>query len=123
MKIPLRRALSAGLILAGIPVLAQTPAAQTTPAPAPAENAAPAEIVPVKPPATPAPGQKTVEVPDRREPLSPGTPATPDRKGTGEQSLVDELSEADVDQALSALKERYVAPSVLSALELKRATL
>jgi hypothetical protein len=123
MKNPLRRALPAALlVVAGASALAQAPAAPT-PGTAPAENAAPAEVVPPKPPTTPAPGQKTAEVPDRKKDLSPGTPAPEEPIGASEKAGVDALSEAEVDQALAAIKDRYVTPSILSDAELKRATL
>ncbi|MHA3771421.1 S41 family peptidase [Verrucomicrobiota bacterium sgz303538] len=122
MKTPMHRALPAVLLVAlASQGRAQAPA--TTPAPAPAENKAPAEIVPAKPPTTPAPGQKTTEVPDRKESLSPGTKEPAPDPAVERKAGVDALSDAELDQALSAMKQRYVTPGAFSETELKRATI
>jgi hypothetical protein len=106
---------------------AQTPPATPNPAPAPspADNRAPAEIVPPGAPSTPAPGRKTIETTTPSPPtLSPGSRQAPQSGGSASHNdVVDALSEAEVEQALAAIKERYVGRASLSDLELKRATL
>src|SRR5689334_12709478 len=109
MKTPLHRAIPAVLVIAlSSPIYAQAPA--TAPAAAPAESKAPAEVVPSKPPTTPAPGQKTVAVPDAKEALSPGTKAPPSTPAAERKAGIDALPEAGLDQVISALKQRYINP-------------
>lgn len=74
-------------------------------------------------PTAPAPGQTTTEVPVAKEALSPGTPPPDAPAGAEEKAGVDVLTEAEVEQALTAIREKYVRPVALTEAELKRATL
>ena len=96
----------------------------TAPAPLapadPTQRQVPAEIVP---PSTAPTGKRAVEAGAPTGPLSPGSQAPAERATPPLRELVDELPEAEVDQILNVLKQRYVAPKALSESALKRATL
>ncbi len=128
MKRPPGPALLALLLLTTFPpfLAAQTaPAPRVTPAPNPAENRAPAEIVPPASPSAPTPGHHTIETTTPAAPaLSPGSKQPKDAGNAAPRAdSTEALSEAELDQALAAIKERYVGRAALSELELKRATL
>ncbi|MCE9609258.1 MAG: S41 family peptidase [Chthoniobacter sp.] len=125
MKLPVASALAA-LLFASAPLLcAQAP----EPAPAP-ENPAPekkpdAPATPEKPATpetTPAenPPESPVAVPPKPapkppKPTKPGEPLTT-------RSAVDSLTDAELDQVISLLKENYINPDALSEDDLKRAS-
>ena len=106
MKFPVAPALAA-LLLASTPLLrAQAPEPEKKPdapeKPAPPEKQPDAEK-PAAPPAKPA-----------AKPRKPGEPLTT-------RAAVDSLSDTDLDQVISLLKDNYISPDALSDDELKRA--
>src|SRR3954451_11263460 len=96
----------------GAPLHAQVPAA-ATPSPDPTKKNVPAEIVPPKAPTTPAPGKTTIEPSSPPTTLSPGTKG-PDSGEAPERKAVDALSDPELDQVISLIKQRYIAPGALS---------
>src|SRR5687768_6511038 len=76
-----------------------------------AQNPAPAAPAPA--PAPPAAAPQKAETP-AKDPLSPGTPAPEKPKGAEDKADVNALSEAEVDQALAAIRERYVNGTAFS---------
>src|SRR3954471_3428542 len=108
------------LALAGARVHAQVPAT-ATPSPDPSKKNVPAEIVPPKAPSTPAPGKTTIEPSSPPTTLSPGTKG-PDSGEAPERKAVDALSDPELDQVISLIKQRYIAPGALSDAAVKRAT-
>ena len=103
MKFPVAPALAA-LLLASTPVLrAQAPEPEKKPD-APEKPAAPEKQPDAEKPAVPP-----------AKPRKPGEPLTT-------RAAIDSLSDADLDQVISLLKDNYINPDALSDDELKRAT-
>lgn len=105
--LPLSRTplLAAALLACATALSAQTP---------------PAEIVPPKA-APPAVGKPT-ELSTPTGPLSPGSKAPAEAAAGSVKSPVDALSDADLDEILTILKQRYVSPAALAESQLKRST-
>ena len=101
MKFPVASALAALLFTSSPLLRAQAPEPEK---PAPPEKQPDAE----KPLAPPAPKPTA-------KPRKPGEPLTT-------RTAVDSLSDADLDQVISLLKDNYISPDALSDDELKRAT-
>ena len=111
MKFPVAPALAA-LLLASTPLLrAQAPEPEKKPD-APEKPAAPEKQPDAEKPA--APPAKPAAKPAAK-PRKPGEPLTI-------RAAVDSLSDADLDQVISLLKDNYISPDALSDDELKRAT-
>jgi len=120
MKLPVAPALAA-LLFASAPLLrAQAP----EPAPAP-ESPAPekkpdAPATPEKPTAPETPPEPPIPTPLKPAPKPP-KPAKPGEPLTT-RSAVDSLTDAELDQVISLLKENYINPDALSEDDLKRAS-
>ena len=114
MKFPVAPALAA-LLLASAPLLR---------AQAPEPPAAPA--APEKPPApetkpdAPAPAEKPPAAPTPKPAAKPPKPAKPGEPPTT-RTAVDALTDAELDQVISLLKDNFINPDALSDDELKRA--
>lgn len=104
MKLPVAPALAALLYASSALLCAQDPA---PPAEKPAEKA---PMPPAESPPAPAP-----------KPLKPTKPTKPGEPLTT-RSAVDSLTEAELDQVISLLKENYIDPEALAEDDLKRAT-
>lgn len=104
MKLPVAPALAALLYASSALLCAQDPAPPTE---KPAEKA---PMPPAEPPPKPAP-----------KPLKPTKPTKPGEPLTT-RSAVDSLTEAELDQVISLLKENYIDPEALAEDDLKRAT-
>lgn len=117
MKSPLAPALAALFFASSALLRAQDPVspAEKPPVPetkpdAPAPEEKPAEKPPI-PPAEPPPKP----APKPPKPTKPGEPLTT-------RSAVDSLTDAELDQVISLLKENYINPDALAEDDLKRAT-
>ena len=86
----------------------------------PGKKNPPAEIVPAAPASTPAAGAKTSEPPAAS--LSPGSKATTPAPAKSAREAVDALSESELDEVITAIKQRYIAPGALTDAAIKRAT-
>ena len=104
MKLPVAPALAALLYASSALLCAQDPASPTE---KPAEKA---PMPPAESPPAPAP-----------KPLKPTKPTKPGEPLTT-RSAVDSLTEAELDQVISLLKENYIDPEALAEDDLKRAT-
>ena len=104
MKLPVAPALAALLYASSALLCAQDPASPTE---KPAEKA---PMPPAESPPAPAP-----------KPLKPTKPGEPGEPLTT-RSAVDSLTEAELDQVISLLKENYIDPEALAEDDLKRAT-
>lgn len=110
------------LVLAAASVLlARAGVAQAPPTTDPTKKNPPAEIVPPKPDMRPPGGVKPVEPPSPAS-LSPGSKPAGAQRGDELGAIISALPEAELQQVLDALKQRYVDPAALNELELKRAT-
>ncbi len=82
----------------------------------------PAEIVPPKATGTAPAGSANAEPSATAEPLSPGSKAVTERAAPSQREAVDALTEPELDQIISLLKQRYLTPGALSEAAVKRAT-
>jgi hypothetical protein len=110
------------LALAALPVLAGAQIPAAAPAADPGKKTVPAEIVPLKAPATPAPGKPAVEVTPPPTDLSPGTKGTAPKAESPERAAVEALTEPELDQVITLIKQRYISPGALTDGAVKRAT-
>ena len=116
----LSAAAAVAAVLLTAPLRAQAPA--VNPSSDPTKKNVPAEIVTSAPPSTPPPGQKTVETSAPALPLSPGSKAPASGAESPARQGADALSEAELDQVITLIKERYISPGALSDIAVKRAT-
>ena len=104
------------LALAALPVLAGAQIPAAAPAADPGKKTVPAEIVPPKATATPAPGKPAVEATPPPTDLSPGTKAAAPKTESPERAAVEALTEPELDQVITLIKQRYISPGALTAL-------
>ncbi|HEV7406452.1 MAG TPA: S41 family peptidase [Chthoniobacteraceae bacterium] len=110
------------LALAALPVFAGGQIPSAAPAADPGKKTVPAEIVPPKAPSTPAPGKPAVEVTPPATDLSPGTKAAAEKSVSPERAAVEALTEPELDQVITLIKQRYISPGALTDGAVKRAT-
>ena len=114
MKFPVAPALAALLLASSALLRAQAPEPPAAPA-APEKPPAPE----TKPDA-PAPAEKPPAAPPPKPVAKPPKPAKPSEPPTT-RTAVDALTDAELDQIISLLKDNYINPDALSDDELKRA--
>jgi hypothetical protein len=106
---------------AAIALLGRVSAQQPAPMADPTKKNPPAEIVPAKPDLRPPGGAaKQVEPPSPAN-LSPGSRPADAPQPDDLSAIIGAMPEAELQQVLDALKQRYVDPAALNDLELKRA--
>lgn len=110
------------LAFAALPVLAGAQVPSAAPVADPAKKTVPAEIVPPKAPATPAPGKPVVDATPPPTDLSPGTKAAGLKTESPERAAVEALSEPELDQVITLIKQRYISPGAMTDGAVKRAT-
>jgi hypothetical protein len=110
------------LALITLPVLAGAQVPAAAPAADPTKKTIPAEIVPQKAPATPVPGKPTVEAAPPATDLSPGTKPASQKHESPERAAVEALTEPELDQVITLIKQRYISPGALTEGAVKRAT-
>ena len=82
----------------------------------------PAEIVPPKPASTPAPGKTTIEGTTPPAELSPGTKAAMEKNLSPERQAIEALTEQELDQVITLIKQHYVSHGALTDVAMKKAT-
>jgi hypothetical protein len=109
------------LALVALPVLAGAQVPAAAPAADPLKKTVPAEIVPTKPPSTPVPGKPTIDATPPPTDLSPGSKAG-HKPDSPERTAVEALTEPELDQVITLIKQRYISPGALTDGAVKRAT-
>ncbi len=110
------------LALVALPIFAMAQVPAAAPAADPGKKAVPAEIVPPKTPATPAPGKAVIEAVPSPTDLSPGSKTVGQKPQSTEQAAVEALTEPELDQVITLIKQRYISPGALTDGAVKRAT-